>query len=294
MGGPCTVDEKVRQELDNFHTCQVLMDGILWMSSEQCYQAMKFPHDDAAREAVRQASPGMGSWSAGQKAKARPDLEEVKVDMMYEANWAKFSQNDHLRQVLVESVGPIHAQGGFWKTWNEVLLERIREELRGDNSRDSFVLSQRKAAMAAYRTAARNKDEVALTVATKYAAKRQLAPDLSSLSKLTVQGVDENLDGLYTVDLLEPEANGQVHYSCKTAGHLFVGVKNGRRAWVLDDSFEPFESTGAAFMEALPDSSIPFGKHMWQCYDGKSFAQRAVEIEKTRGHWTGQLASVRI
>ena len=43
---------------------------------------------------------------------------------MYESNLAKFTQHEDLKRLLTSSTGAITARGGFWKTWNEVLLER--------------------------------------------------------------------------------------------------------------------------------------------------------------------------
>ena len=52
------------------------------------------------------------------------------------------------------------AQGGitahgfvFWAEWNSVLLERLREELRGAAERDEGVLAERTARMQAFRRA---------------------------------------------------------------------------------------------------------------------------------------------
>merc|ERR1711862_713402 len=106
----------------------------------------------------------MDSWKAGnhsgELAKLREDWEIVKVDMMYEANFAKFSQNRFLRELLVESKGPISAQGGlYWKTWNEILLERIREELKHVDRCDGNLLRARCDMMDALRAAAQAKDE---------------------------------------------------------------------------------------------------------------------------------------
>ena len=50
---------------------------------------------------------------------------------------------------------------------------------------------------------------------------------------MVVAGAGEGLDGVYTVDLLTPEANGYKHYSSRQGGHLFVGIKQGAcTTWV--------------------------------------------------------------
>lgn len=232
------------------------------------------------------APTGMESFQLGntKRDELRSDWEVVKVEMMYQSNLAKFSQNDHLRSLLVNSRGPIDAQGGFWKTWNEVLLERIREELRDPDERDHNVLRQRIASMAAYRAAAKDKDEHAIQVATRYAAKRMPIPTISdnAVKAVVVVGVSKELDGSYQLDFLEPEANGQAHYCRRQGGHLYFGVKHGKSAWVLDEDYCPREATGHAFVSAASDGSLPPGQQYWQCFDGSRHVERIVTIEVER------------
>mmetsp|Transcript_20988 Transcript_20988/g.34458 ORF Transcript_20988/g.34458 Transcript_20988/m.34458 type:complete len:82 (+) Transcript_20988:462-707(+) len=60
---------------------------------------------------------------------------------MYEANIAKFKQNEKLREVLLSTKGAIKAVGfPFWIQWNSRILERIREELRDEKDRDQKKL----------------------------------------------------------------------------------------------------------------------------------------------------------
>jgi len=278
------VDGQSREELDNFHHCQMQIDGQIWPSSEHYFQACKFPNDMQHREAIRMAPSGMDCWKLGQAKDLRSDWEEVKVEMMYQANLAKFSQNPHLGDVLVNSSGAIQAQGNpeGWKTWNEVLLERIREELRDDDRRNVVVLEQRIASMAAYKAAARAKDEYGMKVATQYALKRMPMPDSrdNSVESLVVAGAGKDLDGLYRIDLLAPEHNGQSHYCRREGGHLYLGVKNGRSAWVLDEVCSPSEATGEAFLSATAEGSLPLGQLAWQGYDDEArLVERIVSVQ---------------
>lgn len=280
MGGPCECDGTSHQELDNFYQCGFTADGVRWQSSEQCYQAAKFPDDPAQRERIRQGGPGMESWKLGNadaiQARLRPDWEEVKVDEMYRANLAKFSQNPHLRQLLAGSSGPITAQGGlFWKTWNEILLERIREELRGFEQQDVLVMRRRVELMAAYREAVKAGDQRRVEAVTRRAARREKPPTLSEdADAFVVEGHDASRQawlgrGPFRVDLLVPEANGQPHYVNAGGGHLYLGAKGGRRAWCLDEVFSPKEACGQAFLE-LPESGdgqLPAGERTWQYFD---------------------------
>jgi len=273
MGGPCTVDGQVRDELDNFFACRIVLDGLVWPSSEHYYQACKFPGDAGHREAVRKAPSGMDCFKVGHQNRAglRSDWEEVKVDVMYRANLAKFSQDARLRVLLTTSRGPIEAQGnpGGWRTWNEVLLERIREELRDDSLRDQNLLQQRIDAMVAYRGAAKASDQYGMKVIAQYAAKRWPVPDLKGgqEGRLLITGVGQHLDGVYQRDLLMPSVNGRPHYFRRQGGHLCLGVKGCRQAWVLDEDLSAGEATGAAFFDNAHGADLPTGDCMWQCYD---------------------------
>lgn len=146
------MDGAAREELDNFLPCRFECRGVTWTSAEHCFQAAKFPHDPERAELVRSAASGGDAFTlANEKTVAcRPDWERVKVEAMYQANLAKFSQNAELRAVLVASKGPITAFGfPFWAKWNAVLLERIREELRPPAERDGATLKARIATMEA-------------------------------------------------------------------------------------------------------------------------------------------------
>merc|ERR1712093_541873 len=183
MGGPVcdTLDENVTplhgardatgtthwvtlRELDNFFQCSFEADGKEWPSSEHYYQACKFtdPAGEDLREALRTHPSAQGAWSVGQSGGSlRADWESAKVDCMYRANLEKFSQNLRLRDVLCGTRGLLAARGClFWKTWNEVILERIREELRPGETKNEKRLAERIAMMEAYRDATASGDDL--------------------------------------------------------------------------------------------------------------------------------------
>ena len=182
MGGPCTVDGVSYDALDNFLQCSFELDGVQWTSAEQYFQAAKFL-DAGYRERIRGCHDGNACWSLGNSRAhpIRPDWEAVKVEVMYNANRAKFTAegNEALRDALLSTgSGKVIAYGfPFWVHWNGVLLERLREELRaapasssqggaaalgggggggggvgaGAGVRDEAVLQQRVEAMDAYK-----------------------------------------------------------------------------------------------------------------------------------------------
>mmetsp|Transcript_119708 Transcript_119708/g.207834 ORF Transcript_119708/g.207834 Transcript_119708/m.207834 type:complete len:348 (-) Transcript_119708:39-1082(-) len=186
MGGPCTVDGESRDELDNWFKCRFKMDGKEWPSSEHYYQASKYPGDEEHQEKIRAAPNGTHCWALGQEDRPsmRKDWDEVKVEVMYDSNRAKFSQNPKLKKLLVSTEGPITAMGDpFWKTWNEVLLERLREELRDFDDQDSRAQALRFNMMKEYQRAAKAGDREAMEAATHWASKRQLPPKKQAAPK---------------------------------------------------------------------------------------------------------------
>lgn len=268
MGGPCDCDGRTLAELDNFFLRNFVFGGATWPSAEHCYQAAKFPADPRLQERIRALGSGMETWHAGQQTGAlRPDWEEAKVEAMYRANLAKFGQHKELRNLLVGTRGPIAARGGaFWKTWNEVLLERVREELRDPATRDATALRDRIRMMDAYREAVRAGDSRWAEAVTRAAARREEPPARPSPACITVEGVD--VGGL-RVDPLQPEVNGQPHFVGPRGSHLYLGRKCGylgrQEAWVLDEVLSADEVKGTAFLEG--GGALPEGRRTWAVWD---------------------------
>uniref|UniRef100_A0A7S2PU71 Uncharacterized protein n=1 Tax=Zooxanthella nutricula TaxID=1333877 RepID=A0A7S2PU71_9DINO len=206
---------------------------------------------------------------------------------MYIANYAKFAQEPDLRRVLLSTFGPIGAQGGlYWKTWNEVVLERIREELRPEGCRDEASIALRVKLMEGLRAAAGEQRSV--DAITTWAAKRLLppaAPEDSALAVKVEQGAGADLfpwagEGAFTIDALQPTVNGQAHYIGEQGGHLYLGKKGGRCAWCVDEYLAPSETSGEAFLEVTEHDmeGLPLGARVWQCFDGTRHQQRTLTL----------------
>lgn len=195
MGGPCQVDGKSYQETDNFYTCQFTASipgptgptkgptigdskkgppQLVWTSSEQMFHACKFVHSPEYVEKIRTASQIRAVCVMGNSTHIplRADWEEVKVDMMYRANLAKFAVPE-LKALLLATKGEItqpHGKAGaqthsFWCEWNPKILMRVREELRDEGDCDAARLTELVAEMEQYsieqsqRTNTKDKDK---------------------------------------------------------------------------------------------------------------------------------------
>ena len=134
MGGPGYCNNKTYNCFDNFFPAVFTMDGKLYKSSEQCYQASKFV-DEKWSEKIRNTYSSDMAYDLGQDRfhKLIDNFEEKKVELMYKANFAKFSQNKSLRDTLL-STGDhkisFTGSTNFWNKYNAEILMRIRSELR--------------------------------------------------------------------------------------------------------------------------------------------------------------------
>lgn len=134
MGGPGYCNGKMYNCFDNFFQCSFTVNWKKYTSTEQCYQASKFS-DNAWHEKIRHTWNPQQAWALGQSTEHRliPDFEKKKEELMYEANYAKFSQNDRLKQVLLstgDGVITFVGSTGFWNAANGRILMRVRKELR--------------------------------------------------------------------------------------------------------------------------------------------------------------------
>jgi N-glycosidase YbiA len=86
----------------NFARYRITLKGKAWPTSEHYFQAQKFAGTDH-EEALRLIDSPMIAAQMG-RSRQRPlrkDWEQVKDDIMREAVWAKFTQHDDLREILL-------------------------------------------------------------------------------------------------------------------------------------------------------------------------------------------------
>jgi len=131
--------------LSNFWPCKLVYDGVEYNSSEHAYMAQK-TLDLGLRDQIRMASTSGRAKRIGRKLQLRDDWEEVKIQIMYEVVYAKFSQNPELKKLLLETGNRYLEEGNTWNDtfWGTVkgqgknclgqILMLVRRQLRGELS----------------------------------------------------------------------------------------------------------------------------------------------------------------
>jgi hypothetical protein len=142
MGGPALIDEEYHDETDNFQAIKFEVNDVTYYSPENYFQCQKTTNKEDF-EKIRTSGSGADCWAAAQYIKLRDDWEEVKVQIMYDGNKAKFEQHPDLVKALIGTKGPVKFGGstGFWNKWNGLIMERLRSEFRknGDEDKDEVA-----------------------------------------------------------------------------------------------------------------------------------------------------------
>lgn len=122
--------------LSNFSSYPVEYDGIRYDNSEAAFQAQKCKdYKDRLQFGSLNSSEAK---KLGRKVSLRPDWEDVKVQLMREIVYAKFEQNDDIREKLLLTGDEYLQEGNTWgdRVWGAVngvganLLGQILMEVR--------------------------------------------------------------------------------------------------------------------------------------------------------------------
>lgn len=135
--------------LSNFWPCSIQFDGIVWLSSEHLYQALKakYAHSDKLYESIKNASTAAETKVLGKKVKldetAQKTWELCKEVVMIDVVRLKFNQNTGLKEALLATNGFELVEFAPWcdRFWgvdknmigeNRMgkILMKVREELK--------------------------------------------------------------------------------------------------------------------------------------------------------------------
>ena len=98
--------------LSNLYEAPVTWNGITYQNNEAAFQSAKTT-DDKTRASFASLNPSKAK-SKGRHVQLRHDWEKVKFDIMYEICFAKFSQNEDLREKLLATGDQYLEEGNTW------------------------------------------------------------------------------------------------------------------------------------------------------------------------------------
>lgn len=85
----------------NFYTCELEYEGIVYPNSECAWQSLKTFDRELRKKFSKYTASG--AKRMGRHVKLREDWEEVKYDLMVNVCFAKFSQNESLKDILLST-----------------------------------------------------------------------------------------------------------------------------------------------------------------------------------------------
>jgi len=93
--------------LGNFHLCSFVMNDITFSNSEQAFMWLKAKHfkDPEYADKIVETTDPMSAKHLGRMVRNydEADWDSVRMDMMFCACYAKFSQNPYLADILFET-----------------------------------------------------------------------------------------------------------------------------------------------------------------------------------------------
>lgn len=119
--------------LSNFYApAEVVLDGVMYPTVEDAYQAAKTYNLSDRKRIEFVASPGQAK-SLGRKLKLRPDWEQVKLGIMENLVMQKFSSNPYLKRLLLVTDEDYLQAGNTWgdRFWGVDLKCKIGENHLG-------------------------------------------------------------------------------------------------------------------------------------------------------------------
>lgn len=98
--------------LSNFYIAPFVYEGIRYTNSEAAFQAQKSLDIECRKKFS--SLDGKQAKALGRKIVLRPDWEDVKIAVMYRVLVAKFDQNRHLLNLLLETGDAELIEGNTW------------------------------------------------------------------------------------------------------------------------------------------------------------------------------------
>lgn len=145
--------------LSNFYECDVTYNGLTYKNSEAAFHAQKTLNEDERKQFTTLNPPA--SKKLGRKINLRSDWELVKNKIMYEICYAKFSQNEELKEKLLATGDKYLEEGTYWhdNCWGNCYCEKC-QNIIGENRLGKILMRVREELKATYFDANKVKDDI--------------------------------------------------------------------------------------------------------------------------------------
>ena len=130
--------------MSNFSYSPMEFEGISVPTAEHAFQMMKASTQDM-REFIAMAPTASQAKSRGRGVKIRGDWEQIKFDIMYRIQLAKYRQNPHLLASLLATGDAELEEGNWWhdNIYGNCKCERCRD-IEGHNMLGNILMIVRK------------------------------------------------------------------------------------------------------------------------------------------------------
>ena len=130
--------------MSNFSYSPMEFEGISVPTAEHAFQMMKASTQDM-REFIAMAPTASQAKSRGRGVKIRGDWEQIKFDIMYRIQLAKYRQNPHLLASLLATGDAELEEGNWWhdNIYGNCKCERCRD-IEGHNMLGNILMKLRK------------------------------------------------------------------------------------------------------------------------------------------------------
>ncbi len=127
--------------LSNFYPAKVILDGVVYPTTEHAYQSAKSTDPDE-RITICGAPTPWEAKSLGRNVKLRGLWNQLKFGIMYDLVWQKFSLHEDLKKGLLETGDQELIEGNAWgdtiwgvcngkgDNWLGLILMDVRKRLK--------------------------------------------------------------------------------------------------------------------------------------------------------------------
>ncbi len=119
--------------LSNFYESDIIYKGKKYKTAEHAYQSSKCKLD-SEHEWIRNTPSAFQAKQFGKKVKIKDNWDNIKYDIMLNIVRDKFSQNNELKKMLLDTGEEFLIEGNYWhdNTWGNCTCDKCKK-IRGNN-----------------------------------------------------------------------------------------------------------------------------------------------------------------